>query len=281
MPIEKENIVYEKNMNDSDADLREHQYIAIEALQNLKEICARHQISFYLLAGSTLGAVRHKGMIPWDDDIDVGFLYEDWHKIRKILPQELKETKFVYVDDDINNMFPRLFGKILYEGRNCVDIFLIAKWTSNPVVARVHWKIRQLASELYKVSINYKKVFLPYHSKKDRRRYYFKHSILKAVYYISKLMFDKTDYIKLARWNEKRFENKETDWYINLYSRYKMEKEKMRAEWIEHPSEVEFEGNVYQTVGDTDAYLRHMYGNYMELPPEYKRVIRHSEKFII
>lgn len=264
---------------DSGSSLREHQCIAIEALHKLKDICDRHQISFYLLAGSTLGAVRHKGMIPWDDDIDVGFLYEDWHKIRKILPQELKETKFTYIDDDINNMFPRLFGKILYEGRNCVDIFLIAKWTSDPVSARIHWKIRQVASELHKISVNYKKVFLPYHSMIYKLKFYFKHSILKCVYYILRIVFDNTDYIKLARWNEKCFEKKETDWYINLYSCYKMEKEKIRVEWIDQPSEVEFEGNIYQTVGDTDAYLRHMYGDYMKLPPPNKRVAGHFEKF--
>ncbi|MBD5456795.1 MAG: LicD family protein [Lachnospiraceae bacterium] len=266
---------------DNGNSLREHQCIATEALCRLKDICDERQISFYLLAGSTLGAVRHKGMIPWDDDIDVGFLYEDWHKIRKILPQELKETKFVYVDDDINNMFPRPFGKILYEGRNCVDIFLIAKWTSKPMSARIHWIIKNASVELYKISVNYKKVFLPCHSVKYRIWYYFKHSILKAAYFILKIAFDKTDYIKLARWNEKRFEKKRTDCYINLYSRYKMEKEKIKAEWIDQPSEVEFEGNIYQTVGDPDAYLRHMYGNYMKFPPENERVVGHSEKFSI
>lgn len=219
-------------------------------------------------------------MIPWDDDIDVGFLYEDWHRIRKILPQELKETKFMYIDDDVNNMFPRPFGKIVYEGRNCVDIFLIAKWTSKPISAQIHWIIRKLSIELYKISVNYKKTFMPYHSKKYRLKYYFNHTILKFIYYISKIFFDKTDYIKLARWNEKCFEKKEADWYINLYSCYKMEKEKIRAEWIDQPSEVEFEGGVYQTVGDTDAYLWHIYGDYMKLPPENKRVVRHSDKFL-
>ena len=263
----------------NDGNLREHQLIAIEALRKLKDICDKHQISFYLLAGSTLGAVRHKGMIPWDDDIDVGFLYEDWHKIRKILPEELKETKFMYIDDDINDMFPRFYGKILHEGRNCVDIFLIAKWTSDSVSARIHWKIRQVVFELYKISVNCKKTFLPYHSRKYRVKCYFKRFGYKLVYYALRIFFDKTDYIKIARWNEKCFEKKETDWYINLYSCYRMERETIRAEWIDQPSEVEFEGGVYQTVGDTDAYLRKLYGDYMKLPPERQRVAGHSQKF--
>ena len=263
----------------SDGNLREHQLMAIEALRKLKDICDKHQISFYLLAGSALGAVRHKGLIPWDDDIDVGFLYEDWHKIRNILSQELKGSKFVYIDDAINDSFPRFFGKILYDGRNCVDIFLIAKWTSNSVSARIHWKIRQVAFELY--TVNWKKIFKPYQSTKYRVKYYFKHVVFKSIYYILRIFFDKTDYIKLARWNEKYFEKKETDWYINLYSCYKMEKEKIKAEWIDQPSVVEFEGGIYQTLGDTDAYLRHLYGNYMKLPPQNKRVVKHSEKFLL
>ncbi len=157
--------------DNSDSDIREHQRIAVEALRKLKDICDKHQISFYLLAGSALGAVRHKGMIHWVDDTDVGFLYEDGHKIRKILSQELKETKFVYVDDDINNMFPRFYGKILHEGRNCVDVFLIAKWTSDSASARIHWKIKQTVFEFYKFSVNWVGPFLPYLPTKYRVKY--------------------------------------------------------------------------------------------------------------
>ena len=93
--------------------LDEHQKMAVLALEQLKEICDRHDISFYLLAGSALGAVRHQGMIPWDDDIDIGLTYDNWTRLRKLLPKEIKKP-FEYVDYDVEKGFPRMYGKILY-----------------------------------------------------------------------------------------------------------------------------------------------------------------------
>ena len=262
-------------------DLSKQQCVAIEALRELKKICDKHEIFFYLLAGTTLGAVRHKGMIPWDDDIDVGFLYDDWYKIRDILPRELKNSKFKYVDEKLDESFPRLFGKILYDNRNCVDIFLIAKWTSKPFAGKFHWKIRHVSSALHRRSIHYKRKISPYASTKYRIKYYMKHIAIEILYCILRIVCKRKDYIKLARWNEKYYEGKETDCYINLYSCYSLGKEIIEAEWIEKPSEVEFEGNIYQTVGNTDAYLRHLYGDYMKLPPVQKRRGRHSERFMV
>ena len=104
-------------------------------------------------------------------------------------------------------------------------------------------------------------------------------ALRKATYYITVPFCNRESYLKLARWNERYFEGKDTDWYINLYSVYKMEKEMIKAEWIEKPSYVEYEGDQYLTVGDTDAYLTHLYGDYMTPPPVADRVEVHKEEF--
>lgn len=259
--------------------LNEHQRKAVEALEFLQEVCSKHGIHFYLLAGTTLGAVRHKGMIPWDDDVDIGLKYEDWHKLRRILPNEIKSTEFQYMDDVINSEFPRLFGKILCHEQNCVDIFLISKWPDNVLKQKVHWQIRKTAVEFYKFSLQYKAKFRPTTTLKDKIRYYLFNGLRYVIYIFSRVFFNRDDYVNLARWNESVFERKNTAWYINLYSIYRMEKEMIRAEWIDKPSFVEFEGKKYETVGDTDAYLRHLYGDYMTPPPLKHRVGTHSEKF--
>ncbi|MFV0364821.1 MAG: phosphorylcholine transferase LicD [Suipraeoptans sp.] len=259
--------------------LNKHQQMAVLALRNLKDICDRYNIEFYLLAGSALGAVRHKGFIPWDDDIDIGLKYDDWHRLSEILSKELEDSNFTYIDNKVNSNYPRMFGKILYEGQNCIDIFLIAKWTSNVIRGNIHWQIRRTAVEFYKMSIKYKSVFKPNTSKYGKIRYFITHAIRRFFYLPTNLFCNTGDYIRLARWNEKYFESKKTGWYINLYSVYKMKKEMIKEEWVKNPISIEFEGMQYKTLGNIDEYLTHLYGDYMTPPPMKDRQGSHEELF--
>lgn len=260
------------------SNLNEHQQMAVEALEDLKSTCDKHHLTLYLLAGTALGAVRHKGMIPWDDDIDVGLTYNDWYKLREIIPKELS-PKFEYIDYDVEKGFPRMFGKILFDRQNCVDVFLIAKWTSNPLLGNLHWQIRRMAQECYKFSLNYKMPNRPNLTEKQLAHIKRVGFLRKMIYTILKPFFGADDYIRLAKWNECYYEKHSSDCYINLYSIYKMEKEMIRKEWIENTSVVEFEGKQYTTVGDTDAYLTHLYGDYMTPPPTDQRQAVHEERF--
>lgn len=67
----------------------------LDLLERVQEVCLRHGIKFFMLAGSLLGAIRHKGFIPWDDDIDIGMLREDYDKFLKIAPDELSHPYFL------------------------------------------------------------------------------------------------------------------------------------------------------------------------------------------
>lgn len=284
--------------------LDEHQIKAVEALFELKRICDKHDIRFYLLAGTTLGAVRHQGMIPWDDDVDVGFLIEDLHKLQEVIADELNpELGFEYVSPETEPGFPRLFGKILYNRQSCVDLFVIAKWTTNDFLGHIYWNITRFCVESYYRSIGYQKPRVPKTNpqaqpagndalilrilrkikrivRKITSPYHIKKAIRTIIYKCC--FFLKTeDYIRLARWNEDYFGRHGYDCYANIYSIYGMKKERIKKEWIENTSYVTFEGGQFMTVGDTDAYLTHLYGNYMQLPPEEKRVkARHAEIYV-
>ena len=69
--------------------------VMLDMLEEVDRICRKHQIKYFLIAGSLLGAIRHKGFIPWDDDVDIALFREDYEKLEKVLPHELPLNMFM------------------------------------------------------------------------------------------------------------------------------------------------------------------------------------------
>ncbi len=91
--------------------LRKAQQRMMEILKVIDAICQKHHIQYFLDGGSLIGAVRHSGFIPWDDDLDIAVMKEDFLKLRKILQKELP-TNLVYQDDTTDPNYPLLIGKV-------------------------------------------------------------------------------------------------------------------------------------------------------------------------
>ena len=88
----------EKAYQISNEELKKLQRIELEMLIELDRICRKHQVSYSLDGGTLLGAVRHKGFIPWDDDIDVIMLRPEYEKFRSACERELDQTRFFLQD---------------------------------------------------------------------------------------------------------------------------------------------------------------------------------------
>lgn len=94
---------------DGPETIRRVQLVALENLCEFDRICKKHDIPYILMAGTLLGAIRHKGFIPWDDDIDVAMLDEDWIRYCGIIEKELDKERFFLrtqkTDKDDNLVF--------------------------------------------------------------------------------------------------------------------------------------------------------------------------------
>lgn len=249
---------------------RKDQLTAYGALEEIDRIFNENHISYFLLAGSALGAVRHGGFIPWDDDIDIGIFLDDREKVSELLARELS-PRYQWADRSVTPGFPRLFGKVLCNAMGCVDVFLLVKTSDAEKERKKQWRQRKLLFKLYKAKINYANQ----NERKDMKE---KCKVLAAKTMAFFVPFQSI--LDAIDKNERRFEYlQDPGYYLNLYSAYSLERELIRAEWLAEPSFITFEGGTYPVVKDVDAYLTHLYGDYMTPPPENQRQPRHGEEF--
>lgn len=103
---------WEGNMNNQRNDMKTIQERGLMILIEVDKICKKHNIRYFLEAGTLLGAVRHKGFIPWDDDVDVAMLRDDLESFLEIAQEELPKKYFVQTNDTDPN-FPFGFTRII------------------------------------------------------------------------------------------------------------------------------------------------------------------------
>ena len=97
-------------------DLKELQKLEKEILEEVIKICDDNNIRYYIMGGTFLGAVRHKGFIPWDDDIDISMKRDDYEKFLKIAPDLLKEgMKLNYYEINGKDVISEYALKVEYE----------------------------------------------------------------------------------------------------------------------------------------------------------------------
>ena len=98
-----------------DEALKKLQATELEILLILRDFCAEHDVSWFLDGGTLLGAVRHGGFIPWDDDVDVGMLRKDYDRFVALAKQDLPDG-FSYHDASNTPGYAAMFGKIYKDG---------------------------------------------------------------------------------------------------------------------------------------------------------------------
>lgn len=246
-------------------NLRATQLKALDLLIFLDQLCRDNGIKYWLDGGTLLGAVRHKGFIPWDDDIDVGMLREDAEKFVRVaemnLPPHLalqtrKTASDYYYCVRLYDKNSFLVGKdgihdLNYSGVG-IDIFVFVPYPSVclPVVKYVTRKI--CISKIYfngMRQINWKQII--------------KYILFQVRYYLFWLVWLVFRFFPRNRYLSNEPIN-------NVYGIVH------RVKDIYPLSCIEFEGLFFSVPANTDGYLKDLYGDYRELPPVEKRKMSHT-----
>lgn len=107
-------------MYNSDPKVAAAQKVMLEILIEIHKLCVKHGLTYWLDAGTLLGAIRHKGFIPWDDDCDIAMMREDYEKFLNIAKKELPEGYLLQTRDD-GSEYRLPFAKVRKEGTVLIE----------------------------------------------------------------------------------------------------------------------------------------------------------------
>lgn len=252
--------------------LKHLQRVELEMLIEIDRICRKYDIRYSLDGGTLLGAVRHKGFIPWDDDIDVIMLRSEYEKFFSACKKELDTSRFFlqeYRTDKYylfgyekirrkDTVFKRIGQEHLKQhGGIFVDIFVADNVPDESVIRNIHlflcFLIRKgLYSEM---------------GKKNADSIFMK-SIYKLISFIPRDFWFSARNLIADKCNKNK-----TELVRHMTHNYRKEcRYGMPAVCFEDFTELEFEGRKFKAFRNYDLYLSTLYGDYMKLPPVEQRI---------
>lgn len=253
----------------------------LDTLVYFDKICKKYNLKYTLDAGTLLGAVRHKGFIPWDDDIDVAMPYSDYKKL-VCLSEEINENnRFVIhgyskeINDKENYIYPYLkledsstiadFKMNKDKGGAWVDIFPL---NNVPINNKLYLR------SIKKLRLYYRLLFIGNRKFKES---YIKEEIRSLIYLDRNRMrdrmiksIDKLDQLPSSDYLSETIGNCMCDSTKEVF------RKKIPIEWFENLTKVEFEGYKFSAVSEYEKYLTMQYGDWKKLPPIEERINSHA-----
>lgn len=258
-------------------DIRKIQNIEKNLLVELTNFLDKNQINYFLDYGTLIGAVRHKGFIPWDDDIDISMTRKEYNRFIEVARNnsnkindyiiisapELNNSKFPYCK--IYDTRYRVEEKVAHikDEWLWVDVFPYDDLIDDEIIEikRIK-KIHKLNKILNLKKIDYKNLYVV----TDNKFKLILKFIVKLFLYIIPYKFIIDLILKEAQRNNNENNNKVQNLVIASIYRYGITKSDLN-EYIE----IEFEGYKFKTIKNYDKHLKYIFGDYMQLPPEDKR----------
>lgn len=254
------------------------QPVLLEILEEIDRVCRENHIRYTLYRGTLLGAIRHGGFIPWDDDLDVAMLREDYEKFRKIAPQKLGE-KFCFQDWHTDRLYALPFGKVrrrntvyleaksrrLEENGLYVDVYPLDYAPEEP---REQSRLARTLLHLYRLKLM-KSGYTPWKEGTQtlwKKRLGYLAYQAGALFVSQEQLIEKYDALVASVPRSGRLYEQSALPHVFYFD----------SDWHAQTAEFSFCGKSFPGPQAADQVLTTLYGDYMVLPPEDRRENRHQ-----
>ena len=240
----------------------------------IKRICEQHRLRYFLIYGTLLGAVRHGGFIPWDDDMDIGMPRADYDAFAEVCRTALR-PEFLYQSWDTDPSYPFPAAKLRLRGTHTreqfsiegaedgiyVDIFPFDAVPDGGFARRIQSATRFLGKRLLWMKKGYGRCIRD-ESPAKRAKYALAAGAVRFLPY---------PWLKRRMAESMVCHNGRPTRFVIAPGDYPAARERIERRWLGALEPVPFAGETFPAFAERDAYLRHLYGDYMALPPESAR----------
>ncbi len=254
----------------------------LEMLGWFHSYCESNNLRYYLVHGTMLGAQRHKGFIPWDDDIDVSMPRPDYERLRNLSSSQEK-GKYIFEFPGLDNPeYPYRWAKLFDTTTTQIEK------QRNPIKRGINIDIFPLdgAGNTYEEALKTLKPIKRHRVLNSmiscailRRRPWHKNALILVGRIISPLFIDRTKLIEKMDSLCKKRDFDKCEYVGSLLDEYGA-KNLIKKEIYGNPTPIQFEKYIVNGVEKPDEYLSSLYGDYMTLPPEEERRPHHDKELL-
>jgi len=261
----------------SPEELTKLQMVLLEMLLELDRVCKLNDIKYCIFAGTMLGAVRHSGFIPWDDDLDVAMFRDEYNKFRDACKRDLDESRFFFQDNTTDPYYRWGYGRIRRKNSEFVR------------VGQEHMKMRTgIFLDIFPLD------GVPNFAPMRGLHNFYCFVLRKLLYAEAGRVTGKTVVIRAwysllnkipHAWTFRRLQKLTTKWKGSKLVRHlgfpqpKRRIYGFERDWFEDLSDICFESHNFPGNNDSNSFLTYHYGDYMKIPPPEKRHWHPVSKF--
>lgn len=255
-------------------ELKHLQLVILDIMKVIDDLCLRNGIEYYLLGGSAIGAIRHKGFIPWDDDLDIIMSNDNYIKFIEVCKTQLDNSKYFLQEGLVD--WSMYFSKIRLRGTKLDEG---VTYTDNPDMQGIYvdiFKMDNVPSNQVKAKWQYfcAKSFLCYQlaARGDREKTF---NLKKRLMLFLSFPLKSKVVRNWFKAQVEKYNNTDTDFWGFFYGRTTFKTAIVQRDIFGKPVRVPFEDTYLCVAEKYHEYLTQMFGDYMTPPPVDKQVGLH------